>query len=143
MTHAQFPLETSNGWTGLFDSERPQQSSRTLSKDEGHIENPAEDSSINEESNAYLNRDLQSETHNGDSQRMHDIVKTDEIDENDEDEEQKVFCLDCCCCRLFPRISLLFVGILFPLWTLISVSTLFGIALSAVESPQEGMCPIP
>ena len=142
MTHAQFPLETSNGWTSLFDAETSQESSRTYCKDEGHLEKRTDESEINGESNGYLNRDLQLQTHDEDARKTSDnVVKTD--DEKDEDEEQKVFFLDCCCCRVFPRISLLFVGILFPLWTLISISTLFGVALSAVESPQEGTCPIP
>lgn len=128
MTHNQLPIETSNGWTGFFEAETSQETLRTQSKDEVHPEKPTDDS----ESSKYNN-----------DEKNEDFRKMDEKDKNDketdkEDGEQKVYCLDYCCCRFFPRISLLFVGIFFPLWTLISISTLFGFALSAVESPQEG-----
>jgi hypothetical protein len=133
MTRIHYPLETSNGWTGFLDAATAEENSRLQRNENVHPEEPIDDDDTeNKAEFIHLNEDIEEE-----GQLSENEVGNKAHEEKDDDDE-KVLCLNCCCCRHFPRISLLFIGILFPLWTLISISTLFGIGLSVLESPHEG-----
>lgn len=137
MTHNQLNsyLETPDGWTGSYDAETLWTNPRSQTNDELLPENLANSPEPLEE------------TCNTDDPFKHEgvVSRSDDMDDErngeDDDDEQKVLCLDFCCCRFFPRLSLILIGIVFPLWCLISISALFGLGLSAVESPQEGTWP--
>lgn len=130
MTRSQLQLETSNGWTGSFDAETSCGGPQTQRNDQDvQPETPLGSSeTIQTKENRNLNDPVKHE--NG--------IDDEGNEKTDEDDKQKALCSNFYCCRVFPRLSLVLVGILFPLWGLITISALFGFALSAVESPQEG-----
>lgn len=136
MTISHNQSKTSDRWTGTFDNE-------TLWEDPQKQENELQPEQSAEFAEAGQNRDdnriledfLENENENADEVS---VINNDDSEENDEAHKQKAIGSDFFCCRSFPRISLVVIGILLPLWALVSISAVFGFALSSVESPREG-----